>query len=121
MRIECAHGGTPGPLVEYVYDAHGQLATVTDANGNVVRKFSYTHGLMDSHTNALGFCCTYEWAEIDGAPRVVACHTSEGERTTFRYDPATRQTWAEDDLGRCAHWQYDEHFQVVACTDLDGS
>jgi RHS repeat-associated protein len=121
VRIECAHGGTPGSLVEYGYDAYGQLATVTDANGNVVRKFSYTHGLMDSHTNALGFSCSYEWAEIDGAPRVVACCTSEGERTTFRYDPATRQTWAEDDLGRCAHWQYDEHFQVVACTDLDGS
>jgi hypothetical protein len=60
-------------------------------------------------------------AEIDGALRVVACRASEDERTTFRYDPVTRQIWANDDLGRRAHWQYDDHSEIVACTNLDGS
>ncbi len=121
LGIACIHGGTPGPLVTYGYDALGQLVSVTDANGNVARKFSYADGLMASHTSALGFVCSYVWANVGGVARVVACRTSEGAHTTFRYDPDTRQSWAEDELGRSAHWQYDAQFQIVACTDLDGA
>jgi RHS repeat-associated protein len=119
--IERAEGGSPGLLVSYGFDQFGQLASVTDANGALVRQFEYTGGLMTSHTNALGLRCSYQWAEIEGQPRVTACSTSEGEEARFRYDPAGRQTWVEDELGRKAHWSYDEHFQVIACTDLDGS
>ncbi|MCA1856628.1 hypothetical protein LE190_11940 [Massilia oculi] len=39
----------------------------------------------------------------------------------MRYDPTARQTWVEDELGRQAHWTYDEQHQVIACTDLDGA
>lgn len=117
--IACTSGGSPGELVRYRYSALGQLASVTDANGAVVRRFDYTDGLMSSHTNALGFVCSYTWAQIEGAPRVSSCRTSEGEHTVFRYDPAQRQSWATDELGRTAHWVYDEHFQIVECTDLD--
>ncbi|NHZ89231.1 hypothetical protein F2P45_09410 [Massilia sp. CCM 8733] len=119
--IDCTGGGTPGTLVGYGYDGAGQLVSVTDANGAVARRFSYLDGRMASHTNALGLTCTYEWAEIGGAARVVACGTSEGERTSFRYDPQARQTWAQDEQGRTAHWQYDAHFQITACTDFDGA
>lgn len=120
-QIACTHGGTPGPLVDYRYDELGQLIAVTNANGAVVRQFSYADGLMASHTSALGLVCSYSWAEIGGQMRVTAARTSEGEHTTFTYDPAQRQSWAVDEQGRRAHWTYDEFFQVVACTDLDGS
>ncbi|MCE3606593.1 DUF6531 domain-containing protein [Massilia sp. P8910] len=119
--IDCTDGGTPGTLVGYGYDGTGQLVSVTDANGAVARRFSYLDGRMASHTNALGLVCTYEWAEIDGAARVVACRTSEGDHTSFRYDREARQTWAQDEQGRTAHWQYDAQFQITACTDFDGA
>ncbi|GLU35765.1 RHS repeat-associated core domain-containing protein [Trinickia caryophylli] len=107
-------------LVSYGYDEHGQLASVTDANGATVRAFSYESGLMTSHVNALGFTCRYEWAEVDGQPRVVATSTSEGERWRFGYDTGNRESWIEHDDGRRARWHYDEQFQIVECIDLDG-
>lgn len=110
----------PGTLAAYGYDALGQLVSVTDANGNVVRRFSYANGLMTSHTNALGLVARYEWADIGGRPRVVACSSSEGERAEFRYDLDARETWVRDELGRSAHWVYDEHLQITRCADLDG-
>ncbi|NHZ66978.1 DUF6531 domain-containing protein [Massilia genomosp. 1] len=119
IQVECAFGGTPGPLASYGYDSLGQLISVTDANGNIVRQFTYTDGVMESHTGALGFKCSYHWATVDGQPRVVSCSTSAGEQTSFSYDTATRQTWAKDEQGREAHWTYDEHFQIIACTDFD--
>lgn len=120
LGIELVKGGTPGPLVSYDYDEHGQLASVTDAAGRVTRRFKYAEGCMVLHTDALGFECRYRWEKIGGAPRVVEHTTSEGERYIFRYDLAKRETWAEDDLGRKAHWRYDEHRQIVECTDFDG-
>ncbi len=120
LAVHGGDGTRGGTLVEYAYDEHGQLATVRDANGKVVRRFTYEHGLMASHTDALGFVCRYTWAMVAGAPRVVAHETSEGERLEFGYDPAARSSWMRDDLGRTAQWHYDEHRQVVACVDLDG-
>ncbi|NHZ39904.1 RHS repeat-associated core domain-containing protein [Massilia aquatica] len=118
--VECTHGGTPGPLVRYGYDAAGQLLSVTDANGDLSRQFTWAAGLMTSHTTALGLVSRYTWAEVDGQARVVACSSSEGEHTAFRYDTAQRQSWATDEQGRTAHWVYDENFRILACTDLDG-
>ena len=110
----------PRMLVRYDYDAFGQLVAVVDANGDVARRFTYAGGVMTSHTNALGFVSHYEWTEIGGQPRVSACWSSEGERAEFTYDLAARQTWVRDELGRSAHWIYDEQLQILECTDLDG-
>lgn len=115
-----AEGTRGGTFVTYDYDTEGQLVGVRDANGNTTRQFAYDNGLMVRHTNALGFECRYEWAEIEGQQRVVASSTSEGERYTFDYDPLVRQSAMHDGLGRTAVWTYDEQFQVVECRDLDG-
>jgi RHS repeat-associated protein len=111
----------PRMLVRYDYDASGQLVAVVDANGAVARRFTYADGVMTSHTNALGFVSHYAWAAIGGQPRVSACWSSEGEHAEFTYDLAARQTWVRDELGRVAHWIYDEQLQILACTDLDGA
>jgi RHS repeat-associated protein len=108
-------------LVTYGHDEQGQLASVTDANGAVVRRFTYVDGLMTSHVNALGFTCSYEWADVAGQSRVVATHTSEGEHWTFGYDVTARESWVNHADGRTARWKYDEQNQIVACTDLDGA
>ncbi|MDR3101083.1 MAG: DUF6531 domain-containing protein, partial [Paraburkholderia sp.] len=106
--------------VAYGYDENGQLASVTDANGAIVRRFTYADGLMTSHANALGFTSNYVWATLEGQPRVVSNHTSEGETWTFEYDFAGRQTRVRHTDGRTAHWRYDAQFQIVECADLDG-
>ena len=113
-------GGDARVLVRYDYDADGQLVTVLDANGHAARRFTYADGLMTSHTNALGLVSNYAWTAQDGVPRVAACWSSEGERAEFTYDLPARRTSVRDELGREAHWTYDDHHQIVACTDLDG-
>ncbi|WP_241510341.1 RHS repeat-associated core domain-containing protein [Burkholderia seminalis] len=107
-------------VVAYGYDENGQLASVTDANGAVVRQFTYANGLMSSHTNALGFRSSYDWSLIEGEQRVVATRTSEGERATFEYSVEARQTRVAYADGRTAHWRFDAQFQIVEYTDFDG-
>ncbi|ONS53195.1 hypothetical protein A8E36_35510 [Burkholderia cenocepacia] len=107
--------------VTYGYDENGQLASVTDANGAGVRQFAYTNGLMTNHMNALGFTSSYVWSKIEGEPRVVETHTSEGENWTFEYDVAGRQTRVRHADGRTAHWRFDAQSQIVEYTDLDGA
>ena len=119
--IATVHDGQRLVLVTYGYDQENQLAAVTDANGVVVRRFTYANGLMTSHVNALGFTCSYDWAEVAGQPRVVSTHTSEGEHWTFDYDVDARESRVNHADGRTACWKYDEQFQIVACTDLDGA
>jgi len=118
--IDMVEGGTPGPLVRYDYDDHGQLVRVTDASGRITRRFQYADGRMVQHVNAAGLQCNYRWEEIGGAARVVEHTTSEGERYQFHYDVEGRKTFVQDALGRRAQWRFDEHRQITECTDLDG-
>jgi hypothetical protein len=55
--------------VKYGYDNDGNLTSVTDAAGNVTRRFAYTDGLMVSHINALGFECRYGSGHVLSALR----------------------------------------------------
>lgn len=118
--VTLVHGNERRLAVAYGYDENGQLASVTDANGAVVRQFTYTNGLMASHVNALGFTSSYMWSTIEGQPRVVAARTSEGEDATLEYDIEGRQTRVRYADGRTAHWRFDAQFQIVEYTDLDG-
>ena len=118
--IELVHEGKRHAVVRYGYDTDGRLASVTDARGQVTRRFEYADGLMTSHANALGFTCSYAWQHIGGQPRVVRASTSEGEQAVFRYDLEARQTRVTDELGRTGQWTYDPHYQIVECIDLDG-
>lgn len=119
--VTLVHGDERRLAVAYGYDDHGQMASVTDANGAVVRRFTYADGLMTSHANALGFVSSYTWATIGGQPRVVATQTSEGERWIFEYDVDARESRVRHADGRSARWRYDARFQIVECTDLDGA
>ncbi|KVD51221.1 hypothetical protein WS61_03075 [Burkholderia sp. ABCPW 11] len=118
--VTLVHGNERRLAVAYGYDENGQLASVTDANGAVVRQFAYTNGLMASHVNALGFTSSYVWSTIEGQPRVVATRTSEGEDATLEYDIEGRQTRVRYADGRTAHWRFDAQFQIVEYTDFDG-
>ncbi|WP_137940360.1 RHS repeat-associated core domain-containing protein [Chitinivorax sp. B] len=112
---------TPRILARYQYDHAGQLQAVFNAQGQCTRRFSYQDGLMVQQQDLLGFTCDYRWETIDGQSRVVEHSTSSGEHYQYRYDPANRQSWVTDSLGRTVHWQYDDHHQITACRDLDGN
>ncbi|MFK3908533.1 RHS repeat-associated core domain-containing protein [Pseudomonas monteilii] len=107
-------------LVRYRYDDHGQLNAVINRNGDTVRRFSYTDGLMTQHTNALDLTCDYRWEVLDGKPRVVEHWTGDGEHYQFRYDFATRTRWATDVLGRELEVQYNKDNRVIASRDFGG-
>ncbi|KPW50128.1 PAAR domain-containing protein, partial [Pseudomonas syringae group genomosp. 3] len=107
-------------LVRYHYDSNGQLNGVYNRNGDSVRTFSYTDGLMTRHANALGLGCEYRWEVLDDKPRVVEHWTSDGEHLHFDYDFEARQTRVTDVLGRCAEVTYNKDRRVIASTDFGG-
>jgi hypothetical protein len=87
-------------LVTYRYDDNGQLSQVSNRNGDTLRYFNYTDGVMTRHSTALGLACEYRWETIDGQPRVVEHWTSDGEHFIFDYDFKARTTRVTDVLGR---------------------
>ncbi|MFA0965871.1 RHS repeat-associated core domain-containing protein [Pseudomonas amygdali] len=107
-------------LVRYGYDSNGQLNSVYNRNGDAVRNFSYTDGLMTRHANALGLSCEYRWETLDDKPRVVEHWTSDGEHFQFDYDFEARQTRVTDVLGRRAEVTWNADRRVVASTDFGG-
>ncbi len=107
-------------LVQYRYDPNGQLNEVINRNGDSLRRFVYTDGMMTRHTNALGLNCEYRWETIDERPRVVEHRTSDGEHFTFRYNFKARTSWVTDVLGRQACMQYNADHRVIACRDFSG-
>nr|WP_254220244.1 RHS repeat-associated core domain-containing protein [Burkholderia multivorans] len=118
--VTLVHGDERRVAVTYGYDENGQLTSVTDANGAIVRRFRYADGLITSHSNALGFTSSYVWSTIEGQRRVVETNISEGEHWTFEYDVDGRQTRVRHADGRTAHWRFDAAFQIIEYTDLDG-
>ena len=111
-------------LVEYAYDAGGRLASVTDALGNTVRRFTCHDtgagsGLMASHTLASGLSCHYEWAMFDH-PRVVRTAHSDGRSWDARYDIENGITRTVDFLGRKEEWTWDAECNLLSHTDAMG-
>ncbi|POA17589.1 type IV secretion protein Rhs, partial [Pseudomonas sp. FW300-N1A1] len=107
-------------LVQYRYDDNGQLIEVINRNGDSIRRFSYSDGVMASHSNALGLSCHYRWEGINGQPRVVEHWTSDGEHFHFRYDVKARTTWVTDVLGREAEIHYNGDHRVTSSRDFGG-
>ncbi|MFJ3485590.1 RHS repeat-associated core domain-containing protein [Pseudomonas sp. NPDC090202] len=107
-------------LVQYRYDDNGQLIEVINRNGDSMRRFSYTDGVMASHSNALGLTCSYRWEALDGQLRVVEHWTSDGEHFCFQYDFAQRASRVTDALGRELEVHYNEDHRVIASRDFGG-
>ncbi|MDF0607135.1 DUF6531 domain-containing protein, partial [Neisseriaceae bacterium TC5R-5] len=120
-HINLSSGGTRSTLVAYGYDEQHQLSSVTHRNGVVQRRFSYQHGLMSSHSNALGWHSHYRWQTLAGQPRVVEHWNDDGEHYHLNYDLTERRTRVRNVFGHHAEWQYDSEQQVTAHTAFDGS
>ncbi|MFK3909925.1 hypothetical protein ACI2KD_17935 [Pseudomonas monteilii] len=92
----------------------GKLDAVVNRNGDTVRSFSYSDGLMVSHSNALGLTCHYRWDTMAGTPRVVDHWTSDGEHYSFRDDVEAHTSWATDVLGRKLQVHCNADHRVIA-------
>ena len=83
---KAAPGENVGPLVQYRYDAHGQLQHVIDRTQKISRRFAYnTQRLMSMHAHASGLESYYEWKQFEDRPRVVKNWTNDGETYHFAY------------------------------------
>ncbi|MCU5771725.1 DUF6531 domain-containing protein [Erwiniaceae bacterium BAC15a-03b] len=79
-------GDTHWPLMSWAYDARGQLSSVTDASGVVLREYRYNdEGLMSWHRLAGGLESEYRWQKFDHW-RVVENRTSTGDACRMDYD-----------------------------------
>ncbi|MEL5575198.1 RHS repeat-associated core domain-containing protein [Serratia marcescens] len=108
------------PLAHYGYDDEGQLITVSNRAGEVMRRFTWRDGLMASHQDAAGLLNEYLWQEIDGLPRVIAWRHSAGEELSLHYDFAGGVRRVVRDDGKQALWQLDDSDNVAQFTDFDG-
>ncbi len=113
----------PAILVQYRYDASGQLVEVVNRLGQVARRFDYTDGLMTYHCLPGGLQCFYEWKRFEDAPRVVKHWTSDGEQFDVTYEwgadkdgKRLGRTSTRDQLGRVQRWTWDMDFNVIAYT-----
>jgi len=108
-------------LVRYGYDTLGQLVSVTNRNGDIIRRFAYDQGRMSLHESALGLHCHYRYAEFpDSTYRVIEHWTNDGEHYQFNYDLKQQVTYVSDGLGRSAKVRYNEAKRVVACQYFGG-
>ena len=108
-------------LARYGYDTLGQLVSVTNRNGDIIRRFAYDQGRMSLHESALGLHCHYRYAEFpDSTYRVIEHWTNDGEHYQFNYDLKQQVTYVSDGLGRSAKVRYNEAKRVVACQYFGG-
>ncbi len=103
VRVDLTAGGPAGTLVEYRYDAQGQLAQVIDRLGRCVRRFTWEGTTLVSQTFASGLVARYRWDRPAPEGRVVqhwledAAPGMPATAWTFEYDlpgerPGDRRT-----------------------------
>lgn len=119
-RIERLYADQPREvLVSYRYNAIGELAQVSNASGEVQRRFAYDAGRrMIEHQLPTGLRCFYEWGHIDNTEwRVVRHWTDEGDAYQFEYDLQKGITRVTDSLQRVSTRQWNAQHQIIAFTD----
>lgn len=118
--VKGADNEQPGTLVQYCYNAAGQLNEVIDRTGQTVRQFAYRHGLMVEHSVPGGLHCHYAWEGSGGGARVVRHWTNDGEAYTLQYDLKARCTLVTDAIGRQYQWEWNADCVPTAYIDAEG-
>ncbi|ABM33903.1 RHS repeat-associated core domain-containing protein [Paracidovorax citrulli] len=128
VRVDLTAGGPAGTLVEYRYDAQGQLAQVIDRLGRCVRRFTWEGTTLVSQTFASGLVARYRWDRPAPEGRVVqhwledAAPGMPATAWTFEYDlpgerPGDRRTRVTDHLGRVQLFDHDADQNVTRIED----
>ncbi|WP_232965731.1 RHS repeat-associated core domain-containing protein [Pseudomonas palleroniana] len=106
-------------LVSYGFDAAGNLIEVSDATGQVQRRFTYDTGQrMVEHQLPTGLRCFYEWALVEGLEwRVVRHWTDDGDAYQFDYDLQAGTTRITDGLQRVSTRHWNTQHQIIRYSD----
>ncbi len=113
-------GSQTWPLMQWGYDARGQLASATDASGVVTREYRYNeHGLMVWHRMPGGLESEYRWKKFDHW-RVVENRTSTGDGCRFSYDLAVGLTTVEHYDGQTRRHYWNAQNLIVRYVDERG-
>ena len=118
--VKGAENEAPGPLVEYRYTGHGELAEVIDRSGRSARRFAYCDGLMIEHAVPGGLHCHYAWEGTGADARVLRHWTNDGESYVLRYDLKARRTLVTDQLDRQQQWEWNADCQPTTYIDAEG-
>jgi len=111
--------GSHETVASYAYDESGDLAEVTDAMGNLQRRFVYNADRrMVEHQLPGGLRCFYEWGLIDDREwRVVRHYTDEGDDYRFDYDLDAGRTVVTDGLNRRSERRWNAQHQITEYID----
>ena len=113
-------GNRSWPLMQWRYDAGGQLASATDASGVVTREYRYNdRGLMVWHRLPGGLESEYRWQKFDHW-RVVENRTSTGDGCRFSYDLAAGLTIVEHYDGQTRKHYWNAQNLIVRYVDERG-
>ncbi|MGF6642282.1 RHS repeat-associated protein [Paraburkholderia sp. GAS82] len=121
--IDLSHGvegEPPETLVRYTYSDAGELETVTDRSGQIVRRFAYDNGLMVRQTLPGGLQSFYAWQGTGRDARVVRHWTDDGEEYVFDAEPEHREVTITDQLGRVTRWTWNADRQPTHYKDAEG-
>jgi len=108
-----------GKVIQYGYDANGNLASVTNRN-NETSRFAYdgTHGLA-SYTDPSGAqLARYTY---DAKGRLIAATDASGKTIQTNHDTANSQDILTDRLGRTTTYVYDTAGDVTKIIDPMGA
>ncbi|SEM41438.1 RHS repeat-associated core domain-containing protein [Variovorax sp. YR750] len=96
-------------LVRYSYSPDGDLLTVHDRAGRLVREFAWQRHLMVGHRYLGGPRHTYRYESLDPGARVVEHFNEEGLNYRFDYEltPTGRQTRVVDSLRRVEVYRFE--------------
>ena len=104
---------------------HNRLKTVTDRKGKVVETYTYnTYGEVASVTDALGNVTTYEYDNTGRLTNVVmkAKDADKAASTTaYGYDKAGNILTQTDGNGNVTKYEYSAHGRLMSVTNADGN
>lgn len=102
-------GAQPVALVRYGYSPDGDLLTVHDRAGRLVREFAWQRRLMVAHRHLGGPRHAYRYESLEPGARVVEHLNEEGLGYRFEYEvtPTGRQTRVVDSLQRTELYRFE--------------
>lgn len=108
-------------LACYSYSEHGDLISVTDESGLIIREFAYQQNMMVMQRLATGLRCYYEWDRLEPKGRVVNHWMEDGESYQFFYGPPDEygnyDVSCIDNLNAKQFWTCNKDQNVVAYTN----
>jgi len=113
---------TPAGATTFTYDKHGNVATITDAEGHVT---TYTYDLLNRRTairEADGSTTTYVFDAAGQVRFQFGPRNSVGGplTTEWRYDVLGRLTQVTDPAGNTTSYTYDAGDNALTTTDVGG-